>query len=77
MDFFFISYKKSTPFLHSIYRETCLNRILHKTNLEYRVSTEDIIHLLTGYEGNSTFIVPKVRWYRGDNKSAITQILSL
>jgi hypothetical protein len=36
------------------------------------------IHLLTGYEGNSTFIVPMVptifrgnasenRWYRGDN----------
>ena len=29
------------------------------------------IHLLTGYEGNSTFIVPKVAsensWYRGDN----------
>ena len=48
----------------------------------------DIIHLLTGYEGNSTFIVPKVpiivrgnaednSWYRGDNKSAITQISSL
>jgi hypothetical protein len=48
----------------------------------------DIIHLLTGYEGNSTFIVPKVptivwdnaednSWYRGGNESAITQISSL
>jgi hypothetical protein len=38
----------------------------------------NIIHLLTGYEGNSTFIVPKVptifrgnaeenSWYTGDN----------
>jgi len=46
------------------------------------------IHLLTGYEGNGTFIVPKVptivwcktkdnSWYRGDNKSAITWISSL
>ena len=46
------------------------------------------IHLLTGYEGNITFIVPKVptivrgnaednSWYRGDNKSAITRISSL
>ena len=46
------------------------------------------IHLLTGYEGNSTFIVSKVptifrgnaeekSWYRGDNKSAITRISSL
>ena len=45
------------------------------------------IHLLTRYEGNITFIVPKVptsvrgnaednSWYRGDNKSAITQISS-
>ena len=45
----------------------------------------DIIHLLTGYEGNSTFIVSKVpiivrgnaednSWYRGDNKSAIIRI---
>jgi hypothetical protein len=43
---------------------------------------------LTGYEGNRTFIVPKVptiargnaednSWYRGDNKSAITRISSL
>jgi hypothetical protein len=41
----------------------------------------DVIHLLTGYEGNSTFIVPKVptivwdnaednSWYRGDTESA-------
>jgi hypothetical protein len=48
----------------------------------------DIIHLLTGYEGNSTFIVPKVptifrgnaeeyNWYRGDNKSVNTRISSL
>ena len=46
------------------------------------------IHLLTGYEGDNTFIVPKVptivwgnaednSWYRGDNKSAITRISSL
>ena len=45
----------------------------------------NIIHILTGYEGNSTFIIPKVptvvrgnaednSWYRGDNKSAITRI---
>jgi hypothetical protein len=43
---------------------------------------------MTGYEGNSTFIVPKVptifrgnaednSWYRGDNISAITRISSL
>jgi hypothetical protein len=42
---------------------------------------------VTGYEGNHTFIVPKVptifwgnakdiSWYRGDNKSAITWISS-
>jgi hypothetical protein len=42
-----------------------------------------IVHLLTGYEGNITFIVPKLptivrgnaednSWYRGDNKSVIT-----
>ena len=42
-----------------------------------------IIHLLTGYEGNSPFIAPKVptifrgnagenSFYRGDNKSAIS-----
>jgi hypothetical protein len=42
------------------------------------------IHLLTGYSGNSTFIVPKVptivrgnaednSCYRGDNKSDITE----
>ena len=48
----------------------------------------DVIHLLTGYEGNSTFIVPKVptivwdnaednSWYRGDTESVITQISSL
>ena len=46
------------------------------------VSTRTTLHLFTGYEGNSTFIVPKVptivrgnaeysSWYRGDNKSAI------
>ena len=45
------------------------------TGLYFQVNS---IHLLTGYEGNSTFIVPKVRtifrcnaeensWYRGDN----------
>jgi len=43
---------------------------------------------LTGYEGNSTFIVPKIptivrgnaednSWYRGDNKSVIIRISSL
>jgi len=48
----------------------------------------NIIHLLTGYEGNSTFIIPKVptifrgnaeenSWYRGDNKSAIPRISCL
>ena len=47
----------------------------------------DIIHSLTGYEGNNTFIVPKVptifpgnaeeyNWYRGDNKSVNTRISS-
>jgi hypothetical protein len=47
-----------------------------------------IIHLLTGYEHNSTFHVPSVptivrgnaednSWYRGDNKSAITRITNL
>jgi hypothetical protein len=46
------------------------------------------IHLLIGYEGNSTFIVPKEptifqgnaeenSWYKGDNKSAISRISSL
>ena len=48
----------------------------------------DSIHLLTGNEGDSTFIVPKVstivwgnpednNWHRGDNESAITRISSL
>ena len=48
----------------------------------------NIIHLLPGYEGNITFIVPMVpsifpgnaeenNWYRGDNKSATTRISSL
>jgi hypothetical protein len=43
---------------------------------------------MTGYEGNRTFIVPKVpiifrgnaeenSWYRGDNTSVITRISSL
>ena len=47
-----------------------------------------IIHLLTGYEGYSTFIVPKVptifrdnagdnSWYRADNASAIHKRLNL
>jgi hypothetical protein len=46
--------------------------------LEIWFSLVHIIHLLTGYEGNSTFIAPKVptifrgnaeenSWYRGDN----------
>ena len=46
------------------------------------------LHFLTGYEGNSTFIVPMVptivrgnaeynSWYRGDNTSAIIRISSL
>ena len=45
----------------------------------------DSIHLLTGYEGYSTFIVPKVptifrgyaednSWYRVDIENAITQV---
>jgi len=51
-----------------------------------KFALNNIIHLLTGYEGNSTFIVPKVptivrgnaeSWYRGDNKSVITRISSL
>ena len=53
-----------------------------------RCTRYNIIHLLTGYEGYSTFIVPKVPTifrgntednsrYRGDNESAITQISSL
>jgi hypothetical protein len=44
----------------------------------YSLLWSNIIHLLNGYEGNSTFIVPKVptifrgnaeenSWYRGDN----------
>ena len=51
---------------------------------EARCTRYNIIHLLTGYEGNSTFIVPKVpsifrgnaeenSWYRGDNKSDTTR----
>jgi hypothetical protein len=50
----------------------------------YLVSAQNYISLLTVYEGNSTFIVPKVpaiewgnaednSWYRGDNRSAITE----
>jgi hypothetical protein len=49
---------------------------------------QETIHLLTGYEGNNIFIVPKVptifrgnvkenSWYRGDNTSVITRISSL
>ena len=51
-------------------------------------SSSHIKHLLTGYEDNSTFIVPKVptivrgnaednSWHRGDNESAIIRISSL
>ena len=47
-----------------------------------------IIHLLTGYKGYSTFLVPKVptifrdnseenSWYRGDNTSAINKRFNL
>ena len=50
--------------------------------------SDNNIHLLTAYEGNSPFLVPKVptivrdnaednSWYRGDNKNAITRISSL
>jgi hypothetical protein len=53
-----------------------------------RCTRYNIIRLLTGYEGYSTSIVPKVptifrgnakdnSWYRGDNESAITRISSL
>ena len=49
---------------------------------------QETMHLLTGYEGNNIFIVPKVptifrgnvkenSWYRGDNNSVITRISSL
>ena len=52
-----------------------------------RCTRYNIIHLFTGYEGNSTFIVPKVptivrgnaeysSWYRGDNKSYYPNIKS-
>ena len=52
---------------------------------QVRCTRYNIIHLFTGYEGNNTFIVPKVptsvrgnaeynSWYRGDNKSDITRI---
>jgi len=48
-------------------------------SLNYNKNPYNIIHLLTGYEGNSTFIVPKVpaifrgnaeenSWYRGKIK---------
>jgi hypothetical protein len=48
----------------------------------------NIIHLLIGYGGNSTFVIPKVptifrgnaeenSWYREDNKSGIIRISSL
>ena len=50
--------------------------------------TQYTVHLLTGYEGNSTFIIAKVptvvwgnaednSWYRGDNESVIARISSL
>ena len=56
--------------------------------LNYNKNPCNIIHLLTGYESNSTFVVPMVptifrgnaeenSWYRGDNKSVITRISSL
>ena len=61
-----------------------MKKKIHNGHVWYWV---DIIHLLTWYEGNSTFIVPNVltivrgnaednSWYRGDNKSAITRISS-
>ena len=40
----------------------------------------DSIHLITGYDGDSTVIVPKVPTIfrgRGENKNAITPITSL
>ena len=49
--------------------------MIHQLKLQIKCN---IIHLLTGYEGNSTFIVPteptifggnaeENSWYRGDN----------
>ena len=63
------------------------NSAIHLLNTKSNTfSLNNIIHLLTGYEGNSTFIVPMVptivrgndeSWYRGDNKSGITRISSV
>jgi hypothetical protein len=50
--------------------------------------SDDSIHLLTGYEGNNTFIVRKVptiiwgnaeenNWYRGENKGATIHTFAL
>ena len=62
-------------------REWC-NQCLSPQTFESRSGEVYSIHLLTEYEGYSTFIVPKVptifwdnaqdnSWYRGDNESAI------
>ena len=67
-----------------------LNYTVHywKKKQKTKNKSDDSIHLLTGYEGNNTFNVPKVptiiwgnveenNWYRGENKGAITRISSL
>jgi hypothetical protein len=54
------------------------NKTLTREKFILCYTKSNIIHLLTGYEGNNTFIVPKVptifrgnteenSWYRGDN----------
>jgi len=66
-----------------MYNKTKLN--INKLQIAFPLNS---IHLLTGYEGNSTFIVSKVptifrgnaeknSWCRGDNTSDITRIPSL
>jgi hypothetical protein len=78
MNFFFKCTHENLLYLKSINTVDYWKKILEYNN----------IHLLTGYEGNITFIVPKVptifrgnaeenRWYRGDNESAITRILCI
>ena len=59
-------------------REIVLNVENSSIYNDLKYINHNIIHLLTGYEGNSTFIVPKVPtifrgnakeniWHRGDN----------
>ena len=86
---------KSTTFTYTIrskykYNNRIIvipNSVIHLLNTTTNTfSLNNFIRLLTGYEGNSTFIVPMVptivrgneeSWYRGDNKSGITRISSL